>query len=269
MEKALGLKQLNIFTKRKNIMGKDKAKKVNKEETVQKDRKYMTTIITTIITTSITLFLTRFVLLNEASARYEERFNSIDANLENITDRIDAVSSDVKDNANDLNDLASEVGFIKGYLGLNVTAIEPSDSFINAVSLTYNSTVPLTSSSDESLWEDTSVVIGTDKLKAKPCTAAELENETVIISYTDTDGSLVLFRGQFNENGRWDRDCTINRYTDGKLSMIMDASYDDGKLMAYRQVMSTNIDTNNENRDIWLVSDREVTDNGNTGETWT
>lgn len=106
-------------------------------------------------------------------------------------------------------------------------------------------------------------IIAIDVVSNKAYRADELSYIPLLIPYME-DGQEVYFYGQFNENNHWDGKCIINVYKNDKLTAIMDAVYDDGKRMEYKQVQA---DSKN-GKDVWVISDRKDEDTYNSGETW-
>lgn len=93
-------------------------------------------------------------------------------------------------------------------------------------------------------------------------TAEELVNEKILVSYVD-DNQETCFWGQYNEKNQWDGNCVINVYKDDMLELIMDATYKNGVLMNYEQILADHT------KERWIVSKRVSNGDINTGETWT
>jgi hypothetical protein len=106
-------------------------------------------------------------------------------------------------------------------------------------------------------------VIAKDKT-GKEFTVAEMENTPMLFSYTDGD-KTVIFIGQLNENNHWDGNCLTNVYEDGELTYIMDATYEDGVVTNYNQVLKGE---NSSGTDSWYVISRINHGDYNSGETW-
>lgn len=106
-------------------------------------------------------------------------------------------------------------------------------------------------------------IIATDMNNGKEYSAEFLTGKKLLIPYT-SENQEIVFYGQFNENNHWDKNCVINVYMNNELTLIMDAEYDDGTLVAYKQVMK---DTTL-GGDVWIVSEREHSEELNSGETW-
>lgn len=94
-------------------------------------------------------------------------------------------------------------------------------------------------------------------------TAKQLENQKILLPYKtkDTSGNIIenYFWGKFNENNHWDGNCVINVYCKNVLIAILDATYNDGDLISYKQAMQTS--------GVWKFSNRTKEDNKNNGET--
>lgn len=112
---------------------------------------------------------------------------------------------------------------------------------------------------------DDTTVIGTNANNNEDVTKKDIENKTFITHYEENGEDIFLY-GKFNEKNQWDGNCIINRYKGSKLTFIMDSEYNNGELLKYQQVFKGK---NSLNQDIWYVSNREVQEEKNSGETWT
>lgn len=261
MENEICLKKLNNQILEKRIMAKKEEKQVKK---TKKDDPNLarSAFIISIISTSIlvlTFIWSIFKDIYIQTVGYYNMKTEIYAKMDNIDEKFEDMEEDIK-NINEQ---------IYTIISTQAILIEPSDSFKQVLASTYESESSVYNTEDNILWEDLSTIVGTDKVKGKPYTVEDLANEMVVLSYVDETGATVYFKGEFNEKGCWNNNCIINQYLDGKLMMIMDATYDNGKLVSYKQVKNTDIVTNNEKLNIWLVSARKVVDDSNEGETWT
>lgn len=119
---------------------------------------------------------------------------------------------------------------------------------------------------------NTSQIVATDDVTKQVYTVGSTQGEIIILHYVEK-GEDVFFKGKFDENGRWDDNCVINRYSNGKLISIMDAEYDAGELLSYKLVFSYNKynkEISEDNYDVWAISERNVEDGDNkSGFTWT
>lgn len=176
--------------------------------------------------------------------------------IETLTKQIDNISQKY-DNLN------RSVGVIEGRLGIPVN---PNAGFISKLTQTYASYDTVYNESTNNVWSDLSQEVGTDLTTGAIYTAEDLENETVILSYFDENNNEVYFKGKYNEDNKWEGNCIINKYSDGNLKYIMNADYESGKLVAYKQVFSY---INSANMEVWAISSRTVEEEGNAGQTWT
>ncbi len=116
-------------------------------------------------------------------------------------------------------------------------------------------------------WETDDTIVENTETKEK-ITAGELINTKIFLPYKEGNQEI-YFYGQFNDSNQWDGDCTINVYEDDILMSIMEAQYDNGMLLRYKQVAKST--TRNET-EIWRVCDKTRKRNKNkeysTGETW-
>ena len=103
-------------------------------------------------------------------------------------------------------------------------------------------------------------IIAKDLTCNRAYSAEQLYNMPMLVPYME-ENQEVYFYGQFNENNHWDGRCIINTYENNQLLYIMDATYDDGKLLDYKQVMKRT------DKDEWIVSDRKNEGSYNSGKT--
>ena len=95
--------------------------------------------------------------------------------------------------------------------------------------------------------------------------AKELEDEQMLATYK-SDGLDCVFWGRYNDKYHWDGNCLVNAYNEsGELAYIMEAVYDDGKLLRYKNISA---DFSSHEEPIWIVSERIITTDINIGETW-
>lgn len=96
-------------------------------------------------------------------------------------------------------------------------------------------------------------------------TVEQLATQKLLLPYI-SGTQEVYFYGQLSENGRWDGDCIINVYEDGKLVFIRDAEYDDGYLVRGKSVFSYTINEKT-GQDVWAITNRTNEGSFSGGET--
>lgn len=120
------------------------------------------------------------------------------------------------------------------------------------------------------LWEKDDI-IAESIITGKKYTAEQLWNKKVLLPYKYYDkenGHIVenYFYGQFNENNHWHGNCIVNVYSKNILVAVLEAKYDDGKLLSYKQIMQDN------DKDfavgIWRLSKRTSHANYDSGKTF-
>lgn len=180
------------------------------------------------------------------------------ADLENSIGKIQDSVDKVRDGVTDVKETNSS-------LIAKVEALEGNFSEVFTISIKQND-LPIVESSYElenPTW-DAEDIIASDLISGEEYSAGFLAGKKLLIPYTN-NGQEVVFFGQFNENYHWDKDCIINVYAHDKLILIMDAEYDDGKLVTYQQVLTETLQTG---QDVWVVTEREHRADLNYGETW-
>lgn len=157
-------------------------------------------------------------------------------------------------------ELKSEIAYVRGRLGI---AIEPNEYLENSVNKFYDEAY---SETEDYVWINLKQEAGRDLTTGNICTAEDLINETVVLSYVDENSDEVFVKCSFNEDNQWDGKCIINKYSDGNLKSIVNAEYESGELAAYHQVFSY---INASGTEVWAISSRTVEEKGNAGQTWT
>lgn len=191
--------------------------------------------------------------INESvSTAIEAEVSSIRVDMESIQNSFNAEIESIKNDINNINNI-------------NIVINQTSD-LANAIKETYSSDNTVYKASGKRVVSNLKKVAGTDINTGKEYTTEDLYNETINFRYENEKGEDVFFKGQYDENGYWYGNCIINRYKDEKLTMIMDAVYESGDLISYKQIFPyTNISGN----DVWVFSQRKVLENDTrSGETF-
>lgn len=207
------------------------------------------------------------------------RFTLLENDLRKMRDSVSALDKTVSENNKELNNTIGELKInvavlndrtdtMKDHIFAlenkidNVNRYTPTVITKNLLSTSYNDnksyslTSPTWNSSD---------IIATDSKTGEKYTSEQLAGEKLVFSYIDGKQE-VYFLGQYNDNYSWHGDCVINVYENNNLVLIMDAEYNNGELLYYKQVMTHTI--KNE-IDLWLISERKHNIDGtNTGNTW-
>lgn len=155
------------------------------------------------------------------------------------------------------------IGVIQGRLGV---IVEPNADFVNMINQTYESYDSVYDGAQKNVWIDLKQEVGKDLITGDTYKAEDLENDTIILSYVDKNNDEVFFKGSFNEDNQWNGNCIINKYSDGNLNYIMNANYEEGKLVNYNQVFTY---VNTADIEVWAISSRTVDGSGNAGHTLT
>ncbi len=181
----------------------------------------------------------------------DNKINLMEQNInENVSEQIASLHVEV-DNEFEL--IRNEITSIDNNI---IISIDSTGQLANVVKNTYQSDKTIYASSGNSIDLDIQQVVAIDKITGNEYKTLDLENKTIFMSYNE-NGEEVFFKGQFDENGYWNDNCIINRYKGGKLTMIMDAIYQSGKLERYKQIFPyTTMAGNN----VWVVSIRSIED---------
>lgn len=183
-----------------------------------------------------------------------ERINGVSGQLENTNGIVDKINEDIGQMKEIDTDLIARVENLEGDFSEVFTVMIKANE-MPIVGTSYELSNPTWDSND---------IIATDMSSGEEYSAEYLADKRLLIPYTSENQEIVFF-GQFNENNHWDKNCILNVYVNDELTLIMDAEYDDGELMGYRQVLKETL-MNGEK--IWIIAEREHKQNLNFGETW-
>ena len=129
---------------------------------------------------------------------------------------------------------------------------------VEAKELTDN--IPIIGEPSNVGFDGSGVIITTD---GKTYSAAELKNVRVCVASKQNDGKTIIFCGQYDDCYRWNGECIIACYADGKLVYTTTDIYDSGLLKSYKRIA---IDGGGE---MWNYTERTVEREGVTnGDTW-
>lgn len=134
----------------------------------------------------------------------------------------------------------------------NVLKLEYSSAFKDSVVRTYEY---IEDNQIKNLSDLGQNIIAQNAKNGKEYTLSQLINRKLLIPYLDNDKEI-LFYGQYNKNDNWDGICVFNIYgynedvNDTVLENILEAEYDDGKLLSYRKVIRS---TTTRGVDVWSI----------------
>lgn len=190
--------------------------------------------------------------------------NQIDLVESNLNSEMNEMKRDIRDDITDLRDDMSEVrSSITSLQSLlfSTVGFKPTIEVAEQISYTYGEIDHLTPNGGLSLTLS-NVVAYSDN--GTEFTADQLVDLKLLLPYRDGNQE-VFFYGQYDEENRWDGDCLVNIYENGKLKLITDAVYENGKLLTFKQAFP---DTTTGGENIWTFSERTVEDDFSTGRTW-
>lgn len=274
-----------ILKKDRKRVGKDRNKNKNKnaqDKLMNEEKKtnfwehplvvaMITLAISTLVTYIGQTITTRNSDIREDVTAINNRIDGLSTEMDEMEDSMNEKIDEFKEVVNEqFNEINREIGVLEGKVDIALV-IEPNDALEDSLTAVYSSDQAVFNASQKRkrVIDNTNKVIATNISGEIEYTAKDLENEIIILTYINTDGEEVFFKGQYDENGYWDGNCVINRYRDNVLTMIMDAEYNSGELISYKQVFSyTSRDENKNPIEVWAVSERKVDGTANSGETW-
>lgn len=226
-------------------MSKEKAEKKSK-----RNSKFIGEISTNIITSVISTLVVTFILYSFAGIKeillLPREFKDLKAQVESLQN----------ENKDPLNVPNADTININNYYGKELRFTNEAKIEIVQESPEYACllTRPMWQSND---------IIAEDVETGEKYTAEQLVNERILLPYM-INNQENYFYGQFNENNQWDGNCIINTYSNDKLVLIMEAEYDNGVLVSYKQVMQGMSKAGK----VWSIADRVHHETYNSGETW-
>lgn len=190
----------------------------------------------------------------------QEGINLINLQIASMSEGIKDVIEDYEELDDVVGDLKTEIEITKNEVGhLRQLKAEPK-AVTEILKLSQRENIE---SNDQQMWDGDDIV-ASDENDVENITADELKDQKSLFLYKE-DAQEIVFYGGFSENNRWDGDCILNVYLGDKLQIITEAEYDDGKLIRYRQAytFTTQLD-----KEVWCISKRECTEEGNQGDSW-
>lgn len=228
------------------------------------------------IKTKIIPFLSGAIIIQLLSCIVQGGFNDIGVSLKNgifniftLSEQLSDISEDIASVKNDIKEIKDleiksklesydeSISWIQTYLMLNSAF---KTNLVDGVSINMkmqNLDVILM----EPKWTSDQI-IAVDPMSNKLYKASELVETPLLIPYTQNDME-VYFLGKYSENNRWDGKCILNCYLNDQINTILEAYYDDGKLLNYKQVMVDYL----KDQKVWVVTDRENNGAYNSGVT--
>lgn len=140
---------------------------------------------------------------------------------------------------------------------------------MNSVQNTYSTDNAVFESSNKQQFSNSEEILFINLKTNEMYAAKDLNEKAIPIHYVDDSGDDIFFMGQYDSNGYWDGNCIINRYKNGNLVLIMDAEYNSGELIRYKQVFSYKKYFLGKQYDVWAIAEREPENNADKGFTWT
>lgn len=174
--------------------------------------------------------------------------HDITSQFKEVRDKIDRLENKTSRLRTDTNNLET---IFRLQTGKPLPVVQ--DSF---QSLCDRKVIPL--STKKELWDNDAELL-TDKAGMKHI-ARDLVDKPLLLHYTqegpadDYYKQDVIFYGQFKDN-KWDGDCLINVYINGKLYLITEVTYDLGEMLSYRQVFHY---VTERKKEVWSISSDRI-----------
>lgn len=225
--------------------------KMSKEEKKSKrDGKFVRGVLTNVITSVISTFIVTFILYSVSGIK---EILSLPKKFDDLKAQVESLQNENKDPLNVPN---ADTININNYYGRELRFTNEAKIEIVQESEEYACLLA------RPTWQSNDV-IAEDVETGEEYTAEQLVNERILLPYM-INGQENYFYGQFNENNQWDGNCIINTYSNDQLVLIMEAEYDNGVLVSYKQVMQGM----SKDGKVWCIADRVSHRDYNSGETW-
>jgi len=189
------------------------------------------------------------------------QLGEMNTNIEHLQDQVDAVNSSVNYVNKRVNGLWKHVLKSEGEDPDLIDHLTIESEFQKTLTQTYAALDCCPT--DGAAIESTSFVLYST-IDGEEHTAKEAAGKKLLLPYTDGDRKY-YFYGQLDEEGKWDGDCIINVYKEGKLELITEADYNKGSLQTFRQAFPG---STTKREDVWYFSTRTMEDGFSSGETW-
>ncbi len=196
--------------------------------------------------------------VNYINEKYDMLDEKFDAQYKDLMEEFDDLDDNYDDLAKNLEDIQLQDVVYNG--SATPTFQKSTLSFLQKDGV-YSEQQNKTDNDAEVLWDDEEIICVVDDANHS---SSELMGKKLLLSYF-YDDQEVYFYGQFSKNMHWDGNCIINIYKNNQLYLITDALYDDGVLKSYQQVFTYYTKASEE---VWCISKRECTKDGNVGDSW-
>ncbi len=206
----------------------------------------------------VAAWLTGFLSLPETMTDINTRLTNLESEIKDLDIKSNFVSIN-----KDITALGNRLSVVEGLVLNNVSfVLQPTDKAIESMKVEYAS-VKNEFYMSPPTWNSTDI-IAKDLVSGKEYSAEELIGEKLLLPYI-SDGKEVYFYGQFDEKNQWDGNCLINIYANDQLALIMEAEYNHGLLIEYKQVLPAQT-LSGEN--VWIVAERINIGDSNSGDSW-
>lgn len=213
--------------------------------------------------------------INSAYASIQTQIDNTQTDISNYNQNITNLKSEFNTQINNIqSEFNSQISSIQNELNSQNTNINIyngyaiSDTLYNALYGTFNTDKDVFSSSEKCQFNDQATKLLINNTTGDTYTVNDLIETDIVLHYTD-NGDDIFFKGKYDQNGYWDGNCIINRYRDGKLILIMDAQYDSGTLISYKQAFSYEKIYQGSKYGVWAIAERRPENGSDSGFTWT
>ncbi len=205
--------------------------------------------------------------------------NDVELQSKNYNDQIVNLQTDLTTKINNVentfNNYKTEVdNQLSSIINSNDTIVVNNEIMVNpafakSVQNTYRTDTAVFNNSNQKQFNNAEEILFINLKTNDMYTFNDLNEHSIPMHYIDDNGDDVFFKGQYDENGYWNGNCIVNRYNNGNLVLIMDAEYNSGKLIQYKQVFSYQKTFGGKLYDVWAIAEREPENSADKGFTWT
>lgn len=233
----------------------------------------LATVASEILVATVCSIGTAIIIQAGLPAKIENMSNIADLRYQNLTESIDDLKSGFNDHKADfqresdylraeISSLDQGLNDVYGQLLLS-TSLRATPAMINALHQDLAVRNDIKNSSTPTGLVATSLV-AYNVVSQEELSVEQVADQRLLLPYMDGTKE-VYFYGQLSATGAWDGKCIINIYEDGKLEFIKEALYDNGNLLAGRQIFAYEFKPG---VDVWAISNRINSGDYSEGETW-
>lgn len=213
---------------------------MSKHKNEKKDsflRKLKKQTFTPIIITIATEIITAAIIIIFSSGIKDVILGDLPKQVDKLNEAESVRKDDIAELKTDIKNLQKEIATLTGNMDIIKEALftkcDLSGSSLSAKPL---STIDDNAETDVGPGWTLDDIVALDSVSGKSYKTKDLINKQILMPYEE-DGQNIYFLGEYDADNHWNGNCLINIYKDKKIVSIIDAIYDGGKLISYKEIM--------------------------------